>query len=102
MDEVSAERQRLREDEDRDRERDQDLYTRRSRPRVEERSPAGPATALVFRDKHVEEIRNYAIAGGTLWVLNDQAAKKIPLAQLDLAATARMNDDRGVDFQLPK
>jgi hypothetical protein len=62
-----------------------------------------PATALVFRDQHVEEVRNYAIAGGTLWVLNDhQAGKKIPLAQLDLAATVKMNDDRGVDFQVPR
>jgi hypothetical protein len=61
-----------------------------------------PATALVFRDRHVEEVRNYAISGGTLWVLNDQAAKKIPLAQLDLDATVKMNDDRGVDFQVPR
>jgi hypothetical protein len=61
-----------------------------------------PATALVFRDQHVEEVRNYAIAGGTLWVLNEQAAKKIPLAQLDLAATVKMNDERGVDFQVPR
>jgi hypothetical protein len=59
-------------------------------------------TALVFRDQHVLEVRNYAISGGTLWVLNDQAAKKIPLAQLDLDATIKMNDDRGVDFQVPK
>ena len=71
--------------------------------REEERAVAVPATALVFRDQHVEEVRNYAIAGGTLWVLNDhQAGKKIPLAQLDLAATARTNDDRGVDFQVPQ
>jgi hypothetical protein len=69
----------------------------RNRPKSEE-----PATALVFRDQHVEEVHNYAIAGGTLWVLNDQAAKKIPLAQLDLAATVKMNDDRGVDFQVPR
>jgi len=61
-----------------------------------------PSTALVFRDQHVEEVRNYAISGGTLWVLGDQATKKIPLAQLDLDATAKMNDDRGVDFQIPK
>jgi hypothetical protein len=60
------------------------------------------ATALVFRDQHVLEVRNYAISGGTLWVLNDQASKKIPLAQLDLDATVKMNDDRGVDFQVPK
>ncbi|MGA7295202.1 MAG: hypothetical protein WBW53_07000 [Terriglobales bacterium] len=63
---------------------------------------AEPTTALVFRDKHVEEVRNYAIAGGTLWVLNDQAAKRIPLDELDLAATAKVNEDRGVDFQIPR
>jgi hypothetical protein len=70
----------------------------RNRPRTEQE----PMTALVFRDQHVEEVRNYAISGGTLWVLNEKAAKKIPLAQLDLDATAKMNDNRGVDFQVPK
>jgi hypothetical protein len=65
-------------------------------------SDAEPETALVFRDQHVEQVRNYAIAGGTLWVFNDQSAKKIPLAALDLGATAKINDDRGVDFQVPK
>jgi len=69
----------------------------RNRPKPEQE----PATALVFRDQHVEEVHNYAIAGGMLWVLNDEAAKKIPLAQLDLDATVKMNDDRGVDFQVP-
>ncbi len=69
----------------------------RNRPKPEQE----PATALVFRDKHVEEVRNYAISGGTLWVLSESAAKKIPLAQLDLDATVKMNDDRGVDFQVP-
>ena len=103
MDALSVEEQRLREQEDRERERDQDVYARRSQAREEERAAAVPATALVFRDQHVEEVRNYAIAGGTLWVLNDhQAGKKIPLAQLDLDATVKMNDDRGVDFQLPR
>jgi hypothetical protein len=70
----------------------------RNRPKPEEE----PTTALVFRDKHVEEVRNYAISGGVLWVLSAQAAKKIPLAQLDLDATAKLNDDRGVDFQMPE
>jgi hypothetical protein len=36
-------------------------------------------------------------------VLNDhQVGKKIPIAQLDLPATVKMNDDRGVDFQVPR
>lgn len=98
MNAVSLEEQRLREQED----RYQDSYARRSQPREQERVAVVPATALVFHDQHVEEVRNYAIAGGTLWVLNEQAAKKIPLDQLDLAATVKMNDDRGVDFQVPR
>lgn len=103
MNSVNLEEQRLRDEEDRDRERDRDSYARRSQPREEERAAVGPATALVFRDQHVEEVRNYAIAGGTLWVLNDhQVGKKIPIAQLDLPATVKMNDDRGVDFQVPR
>ena len=103
MNSLNIEEQRLREQDDRERERDEDSYARRSQPREEERAAVFPATALVFRDQHVEEVRNYAISGGTLWVLNDhQAGKKIPLAQLDLAATAKMNDDRGVDFQVPE
>jgi len=69
----------------------------RNHPKDEE-----PATALVFRDKHVEEVHNYAIAGGTLWVVSDhQAGKKIPLAQLDIDATIKMNDERGISFQVP-
>jgi hypothetical protein len=61
-----------------------------------------PETALVFRDQHVEKVRNYAISGGMIWVFKEQAAKRIPLAQLDIPATVRMNDDRGVDFQVPE
>ncbi len=72
-----------------------DVEARNKKPEIE------PATALVFRDQHVEEVHNYAIAGGTLWVLSDKSAKKIPLTQLDVAATVKMNDDRGVDFQVP-
>ena len=58
-------------------------------------------TELVFRDKHTEEIQNYAIVGQTLWVLSAQRARKIPLAELDIPATKKANDDRGVEFQLP-
>jgi hypothetical protein len=58
-------------------------------------------TELVFRDKHTEEVENYAIVGPTLWILSGQRARKIPLDQLDIPATKKVNDERGVDFQLP-
>jgi hypothetical protein len=72
--------------------------TARNQPKTEQE----PETALVFRDQHVEEVRNYAISGGAVWVLNAQAAKKIPLVNLDIDATVKMNEDRGVDFQVPE
>jgi hypothetical protein len=56
---------------------------------------------LVFKDGHQREILNYAIVGPTLFDLSDGLTRKIALAELDLAATVKQNDDRGVDFQLP-
>jgi hypothetical protein len=81
---------------------DQDAYARSTPSRSQAPANADPATVLVFRDQHRQEISNYAIAGGTLWVLSEQSAKKIRLADIDLEATAKANDERGVEFQIPK
>ncbi len=59
------------------------------------------ATVLVFRDRHSEEIENYAIVGKTLWVFSEQRARKIPIAELNVPATTKANEDRGIDFRLP-
>jgi hypothetical protein len=66
-----------------------------------ENQPSTP-TLLVFRDKHTQEVQNYAIVGGTLWIFNEQRATKLPLSWLDIEATTKANEDRGVDFQIPK
>ena len=58
-------------------------------------------TILVFQDKHTEEVQNYAIVGQTLWVFDEQQAKKIRITDLDVPATKKANEDRGMDFQLP-
>ena len=63
--------------------------------------PVDP-TVLVFRDGHQQEVRNYAIVGDTLYDIGGSTAKKIKLGDLDLEKTAQVNDQRGVDFQLPK
>jgi len=55
---------------------------------------------LVFRDHHSEEIQNFAIVGETLWVFTEQRARKIPIAALDVPATTKANDSRGIDFRL--
>src|SRR5271165_1651804 len=58
-------------------------------------------TLLIYRDGHAEEVVNYAIVGGTIWVFDEVRAKKIRLSDLDLPATKRDNEDRGIDFVLP-
>lgn len=58
-------------------------------------------TVLVYRDGHTEEVQNYAIIGKTIWIFNESRARKIALSELDLPATKRDNEDRGIDFVLP-
>jgi hypothetical protein len=89
---------------------DQDAYAQSAPPvprrqqsarEEEERTEATPATVLVFRDQHKQEVQNYAIVGQMLWVFAPERTQKIPLSELDLPATTKANDDRGVDFHIP-
>lgn len=61
----------------------------------------GPPTILVFRDGRQQEIQNYAILGDKLIVLSEDRAKRIPLEELDVDATTKVNEEQGVDFRLP-
>ena len=63
--------------------------------------PPQAPTLLVFKDGRMREVGNYAIVGQTLFDLTPGHARKIALADLDLEATRRQNEDRGVTFQLP-
>ena len=60
----------------------------------------GEPTELVFRDGKHQEVTNYAIMGDSLYVF-DQGRKQIALADLDIAATIKANDDRGLEFRMP-
>ncbi|MGC2259102.1 MAG: hypothetical protein WA594_12415 [Candidatus Sulfotelmatobacter sp.] len=82
---------------------DQDAYATYApaHPHPAETTEPDPATVLVFRDQHKEEIKNYAIVGQTLWNFSPQRTQKIPLSTLDLPATEKANEDHGVDFHLP-
>jgi hypothetical protein len=64
-------------------------------PVFEERSV--PAV-FVYRDGQQVEARDYAVLGETLWIYEDGATRKIPLAWLDLDQTRKLNDERGIDF----
>jgi hypothetical protein len=76
-------------------------------PAAQPQAPPAPPqeqepTLLVFRDGHKQEVRNYAIVGPMLWDFGGKGTHKIPLADLDLDTTRKLNDERGVDFVLPK
>jgi hypothetical protein len=63
--------------------------------------PPQPPTVLVFKDGHQLEVGNYAIVGQTLFDLTPGHPRRIALGDLDLDTTQKLNDDRGVNFQLP-
>lgn len=59
------------------------------------------AVTLIFKDgRPPEHIHNYLLTPTTLYV-GDQHHRAIPTGELDLIATAKANQDAGVDFQLP-
>jgi hypothetical protein len=62
----------------------------------------GPPTVLVFRDQHRIETGNYAIAGNKLYILDSQGRQTVALSELDIPATVKANEDRGVEFRPPK
>jgi hypothetical protein len=70
-------------------------------------SPAQlPPAVLVFRDGHMEEVGKYMIQGGVLYATSDywntgSWTRKIPLKQLDIPASLKLNQSLGTKFNLP-
>ena len=62
-------------------------------------------TLLIFKDGSHREITNYALMGNSIYDLSvkpGEGKMRILLADLDLPATIAANDERGIDFKLPK
>lgn len=68
-------------------------------PVTEEKIPV----VVVYKDGHQLEIQNgnYAIVGDMLYDLSGPIAKKIKLADVNLEQTIEMNEQRGVEFNVP-
>ena len=66
-------------------------------------APVAPPTPtiLVFKDGHRLQVGNYAIVGAMMFDLTPGHPRKIALADIDLEATQKENEDHGVSFQLP-
>jgi hypothetical protein len=63
---------------------------------------AQPTTILIFKDgRPPEKVHNYALTGSTLYALDGDLRREIPLALLNVPATVETNRAAGVDFSLP-
>ena len=63
---------------------------------------AQPATTLIFKDgRPPTQVHNYALTGSTLYALDGESRREIPLSLLNVPATVEANRDAGVDFALP-
>ena len=65
-----------------------------------------PPAVLVYRDGHSEEVSSYSIIGRMMYTKSDYYSsgswtRTIQLADLDLPATLKQNQQRGVKFDLP-
>ena len=89
-----------------------DLRAQESHARAENPPAVNPNTSLtakepalpaifIFKDGRRISAQNYAIAGETLWILDEHAARKFALDLLDVDATQQANAANGVDIHLP-
>jgi hypothetical protein len=65
-----------------------------------------PPAVLVFHDGRKEEVSEYTIMSGTIYSKADywttgSWTKKIQIADLDVPATMKLNEERGLKFVLP-
>jgi len=70
-----------------------------------EQAESAPAL-LVYRDGHTEEVSSYSIIGRMMYTKSDYWAtgswtRTIQIADLDVPATLKQNQQRGVKFELP-
>ena len=60
-----------------------------------------PLTIIFKNGREPQKIRNYMMDSKSLTNLDAQHFERIPLDQIDIAATVKVNRVKGVDFQVP-
>lgn len=75
---------------------------------VPQQVPANPLppAVLVFRDGHTEEVSSYSIIAEKIYIKTDywtsgSWTRAVPISSLDIPATLKQNQARGLKFELP-
>jgi hypothetical protein len=83
-------------------------YGQPARPAYQPQAPAvaaipdQPETTLLFKDgRPPQQVQNYAVTSTTLYVLDGERRRAIPLDEIDLPQTQKTNRDAGLDFDVP-
>ena len=64
--------------------------------------PDQPEITLLFKDgRPPQQVQNYAVTSTTLYVLDGERRREIPLDEIDLPQTEKTNRDAGLDFEIP-
>ena len=101
--ELAADVQHLTDEVEDLRSENRDSYNRsesNSNSSISAKEPGQPAV-FIFKDGRRVTAQNYAIAGETLWIMDEHAAHKFALSELDANATEHANAINGVDVRIP-
>lgn len=101
--ELSASIQRLSDEVEDLRSQNRELASRDENPNssLSAKEPGLPAV-FIFKDGRKISAQNYAIAGETLWIMDEHAAHKYTLDEIDATATERANAANGVEIRIPE
>jgi len=64
-------------------------------------APAKPLTVIFKGDRAPEKMHNFMVTATALTNLDGEHFEKIPLDQIDVAATQQANRSSGIDFEVP-
>ena len=63
-----------------------------------ERRPPTPPVTLILRDGQQLSVENYAVMNQTFWNFSKRPVQKIPISNIDLAASAKATEANGGEF----
>ena len=78
------------------------LQSSRSEPGTEQAAakpvPPAPPVTLVLKNGNKVQSSSFAVMNGVFWDFSKQPARRIPISDVDLAASTRATEESGAEF----